>query len=489
MNTQPDLQRGKRQQQPQRRDNSEVTKLPPHSDEAEQGLLSCIFQDPLHCLPECIENLKRGAEEFYDLRHQTVFNTMLELYDDQIGIDPITIQQRMKDWGTLDQIGGMQYLMTLPDFAPSAANVEYYLDIVHEKFMLRNIVRTCTETANRVYEFEGDVEEIIERVEHDLLLLSQDRKAGTAMPTAVELVRQVLEDIDASLHRNGAISGLSTGFPDFDAMTDGLHPGETIIIAGRPSLGKTALAMNIVDHVAVTLGLPVGVFSMEMTSRSLMHRMVCSRARVNLRTIRQGFLAARDFPKIQAAAGTLSHAKLHIDDTGGLSVLQLRAKARRMKQQHDVKLIVADYVQLLSASGSKQKFNSRQEEVAFISTALKSLAKELGIPIIVISQLNRESEQKNYGKPKLSNLRDSGALEQDGDIIGLLYKPMHPDEDAPGDEDYEAIPTNLNIAKQRNGPTGDVELTFLRGYTRFESAAHVSPASEPNQSGLPYADH
>jgi replicative DNA helicase len=260
-------------------------------------------------------------------------------------------------------------------------------------------------------------------------------------------------------------------------MTDGLHPAEMIVIAARPSMGKTSLAMNIAEHVAIEEKLPVAVFSLEMSAESLILHMMCSLARVNLRTIRDGFMSEADFPKLTNAAGKLTNSKLYIDDTAGLSILQLRARARRLSQQHGIKLFVIDYLQLLHSTNRRSQDN-RQQEIADISSGIKALAKELRVPVIVLAQLNRELEKDKSRKPRMSDLRESGAIEQDADLVGLLYKPDAGDEeDAPAEAD--GVPVNLLIAKQRNGPTGDVNLTFLKPYTRFESAAKVSDEDMP----------
>jgi replicative DNA helicase len=263
-------------------------------------------------------------------------------------------------------------------------------------------------------------------------------------------------------------------------MTSGLHAGEMIVIAARPSMGKTSLAMNIAEHVAIDERLPVGVFSLEMTAESLVLRMLCSRSRVNLRSVRDGFLAERDFPKLTGAAGKLAGAPLFIDDTAALSILQLRAKARRMAQQYGIKLFVVDYLQLLHSTARRAE--NRQQEIADISNGIKALAKELNLPVIVLSQLNRELEREKNRKPRLSDLRESGAIEQDADVVGLLYKPSSDEDEGAdgGGNEQEAVPVNLLIAKQRNGPTGDVALTFLKSYTRFEGAAKVSDDDVPN---------
>jgi replicative DNA helicase len=278
------------------------------------------------------------------------------------------------------------------------------------------------------------------------------------------------------------LTGIGTGFVDFDKMTTGLHEGEMIVIAARPSVGKTSLAMNIAEHVALELKIPTGVFSLEMTADQLVLRMLCSRSRVNLRSIRDGFLAERDFPKLTGAAGKLAAAPLIIDDTSGLSILQLRAKARRMKQQHGIKLFVIDYLQLLNSTS--RKADNRQQEIADISGGIKALAKELAVPIIVLSQLNRDVEKRagEDAKPRLSDLRESGAIEQDADLVGLLYRENQSKDgqDDASEAEQEAIPVNLYVAKQRNGPIGEVKLTFLKSYTRFESAAKIEPEDNPN---------
>jgi replicative DNA helicase len=297
--------------------------------------------------------------------------------------------------------------------------------------------------------------------------------------TIKALVNKAINTIEDYHQRQGTLTGIGTGFIDLDKMTTGLHGGEMIVIAARPSVGKTSLAMNIAEHVAVDLGLPVGVFSLEMTADSLVLRMLCSRSRVNLRNVRDGFLAERDFPKLTGSAGKLSRAPLFIDDSSGLSILQMRAKARRMQQQFGIKLFVIDYLQLLHSTSKRAE--NRQQEIADISSGIKALAKELNVPIIVLSQLNREVEREKGRPPRLSDLRESGSIEQDADLVGLLYRPSKAeDEDSASEASSDAIPVNLLIAKQRNGPAGeDVHLTFLKTLTRFESAAKISDADAP----------
>jgi len=448
--------------------------------EAEQGVLGCVLLSPNECMGECIEKFKEGAEVFYDLRHQTIFSALAQMYDAREAIDVITLQQRLKDKGLLEEVGGIAYLSMLPDTVPTSANILYYLNIVQEKFLLRRMIHTCTGVVSRVYDFEGEVDSLMDEVERDILRISESRVQSHTAPIK-ELVKKAINTIEDFHQRQGMLTGLGTGFTDFDKMTSGLHSGEMIVIAARPSMGKTSLAMNIVEHVGLELKVPVGVFSLEMTSESLVLRMLCSRSRVNLRSVREGFLAERDFPKLTGSAGKLAKAPLFIDDSSGLSILQLRAKARRMHQQYGIKLFVIDYLQLLHSTARRAE--NRQQEIADISSGIKSLAKELNIPVIVLSQLNREIEREKGRPPRLSDLRESGAIEQDADVVGLLYKPKSGSDDDEGavpTVEEDAVPVNLLIAKQRNGPTGDINLTFLKQYTRFENAAKISDEDVQN---------
>ncbi|MEI6568035.1 MAG: replicative DNA helicase, partial [Verrucomicrobiota bacterium] len=318
-----------------------LDRLPPHSIEAEQGVLGSILLCPGEAVSEAIEKLK-GDEVFYDLRHQTIFNVLVTMYDSREPIDLITLPQRLRDTMVLDQVGGLDYLSSLPDKSPSAANIGYYAEIVREKYLLRRVVQLCTGVVTRVFEEEQDVDALLDEVERDILKVSQSRVSEKKMEIA-DLVKAAITQIEDFHLRQGMLSGVATGFRQLDKMTTGLHGGEMIVIAARPSMGKTSLAMNIAEYVAVEQQQPVGVFSLEMTADSLVLRMLCSRSKVNMRNVREGFLADRDFPKLTGAASKLSSAPIFIDDSSGLSILQLRAKARRMHQQHHIKLFVIDY--------------------------------------------------------------------------------------------------------------------------------------------------
>jgi replicative DNA helicase len=475
----PDLKKARRQKAARGDARPTLDRLPPHSTEAEQGVLGCALLSPNECIGDCIEKLKDdGKEAFYDLRHQTIYETLIAMFNAREAIDLITVQQHLKDRQLLDQVGGIAYLSQLQDAVPSAANLSYYLEIVREKYLLRKLITTCTGVVGRVFDYEGDVEALLDEVEKEVLRVNESRAQNGIQPVN-KLVHEAIATIENYFGRQGQLGGLATGFVDLDRMTDGLHGGEMIIIAARPSMGKTSLAMNIVEHVALELKVPVGVFSLEMSAASLILRMMCSLARVNLGQIREGFMSEADFPKLTSAAGRLSAAKLFIDDTPGLSILQLRARARRMAQQHDIKLFVIDYLQLLNSTAARAREN-RQQEIADISSGVKALAKELNVPVIVLAQLNREIEKERNRKPRMSDLRESGSIEQDADLIGMLYKPeANEDEEGAAPVESDGIPVSLVIAKQRNGPTGDVHMTFLKPYTRFESAAKFSDDDVP----------
>ncbi len=456
-------------------------RTPPHSIEAEQGVLGCVLLEPQEGMPLCIQRLKLNEEVFYDVRHQVIYSTLIKMYDEKDVIDPVTVVQRLKDNKLLDTAGGVVYVTSLSDATPSAANLDYYLTIVREKYILRKMIHTCTDVVSRIYNFSGDVEELMDDVETKVLRVSEER-VEESLDSVKDLVKKAIEQIEHYHQNKGMFSGITTGFSELDKLTLGLQPGEMIVIAARPSVGKTSLAMNIAEHIAIDLRMPVGVFSLEMTAESLILRMICSRARVNLKNIREGFLLDRDFPKIVQAASKLSSSPLFIDDTSNMSILELRAKARRMAQRHGIKLFVIDYLQLLHSSSFRAK-ESRQQEIAEISRGIKALAKELNVPVIVLSQLNREIEKEKNRKPRLSDLRESGAIEQDADLVGLLYQPGKKDEEGEDQiSNNESIQINLYVAKQRNGPTGDVNLIFLKEYTRFENMSKIASEDVPGNT-------
>lgn len=453
-------------------------RLPPHSDDAEQGVLGCIILSPLDVIPQCVEQIT-NPEAFYDLRHRTIYEMLIAMWDAKLPIDIITLRERLNKTHNLEAAGGLAYLSSLPDAVPSASNVEFYIKIVREKFALRRIIGTCTEVVSRAYNHTGDVDELIDQAEADILKLGNDRIVQSTTLPAKQLVHSAIAEIDKYLTNDGQITGITTGLVDLDQLTWGFNPGDMIVIAARPGQGKTAISLNIADHVAVELKLPVGIFSMEMTGISLMMRMICARARVSMTLLRKGLINDSSWLKLTTACGTLQAAPLFIDDSPGLSILQLRARARRMQQQHGIKLIIIDYLQLMHAKVRYQ--DGRQQEVSEISKGVKGLAKELQLPIIALCQLNRKIEERGQGaKPKLSDLRESGSIEQDSDIVGMLYQG----DDEDNNHEADVIPINLLIAKSRQGPPGNVALTFLKGCTRFESAAKINGDDLPATAEL-----
>ena len=444
----------------------------PQNVEAERGLLGSILLSPREVLNDCAEQITEEA--FYSQAHGTIFRVLVEMWSANQQIDVITLTNRLRDLNLLDAVGGPGAVTELFGFVPTAANAPHYLDIVLEKSLLRRMIMACTSSAARCYEEQGDVPQLLDDVEREIFTIGETRFRKTE-PDMRDEVFAALENIEKMYQQRGRISGLATGFTIFDQMTDGLHPGEMIIVAARPSMGKTALAMNIVEHVALNLEAPkpVGVFSLEMSTQQLVQRMLCSRARVNMKKIRSGMLARAEHGKLNDAAAALSESSIFIDDTASLTILELRAKARRMRDRHRIELIAIDYLQLCRST-SRRGQDNRQIEIAEISSGIKALAKELEIPIIVLAQLNRQPEQRGGGKPRMSDLRESGSLEQDADVVALLVRPevYEDDEDTKSDLAGKA---ELLIAKQRNGPIGEIPLTFIKEYTRFENAAFDRP--------------
>ena len=451
------------------------SKLDPHravpaSLDAEKGLLCSILLAPDRWVDECIQ---QGVSEeyFHWPAHQVIYSVARDMQDAGRPIDLISITQYLSDKGRLDEVGGAAALSEIFTFVPTATNAGYYLEILREKYLLRKILTVCSEFAARAYEEQDEVKDLLDEVEARILSIGDERFRSN-VPDIQRLTMEALDRIEKIFHRRGEITGLASGFSELDRLLDGLHGGEMIVIAARPSMGKTALAMNIAEHVCVEQRVPVVIYSLEMSSQQLMQRLLCSRAKVDLNKVRQQMIGPHDMKHLIQATQDISSSKLYIDDTPGLSILELRAHARRMHKRFGVGLIVIDYLQLLR-SPSKRGQENRQIEVAEISAGVKALAKELNIPIIVLAQLNRNPEIRSggsKGKPRLSDLRESGSIEQDADVVALLYREDYYASDEEEKKETEGI-AELIVAKQRNGPTGEVPLTFLRQFTRFESRA------------------
>lgn len=436
-------------------------KSPPYSQEGEQGVLGCIFLSAHECLEKAAERFKSGSAVFYDLRHQVIYETLVEMYDRKEAIDIITVMQRLKDKNQLDSVGGVGYLACLPDTVPSSVNIEFYISIVLEKFMLRQMLNHSNKTITEIYNGDTEnLEQILSQFESGAMSV-RDSVSTHQASSIKDAVHARINFYESCWERGGGIIGLPSGFRDIDKNTSGLQDGDVIMIAGRPSTGKTSLAMNMVENLAINNGIPVGVFSLEMTRESIVGRMIATRARVNERSIIEASLAEGELPRIITAGAAVAGAPIFIDDSSSLTISQLQAKARRMKRQHGIRALVIDYVQLLS---SPKYSKNKAEEVEDISKGVKAIAKELRIPVIALAQLNRDMEKGTTRKPKMSDLRGSGQLEQDVDVLFMLYLA---DENAAA-MNPSVVSVNALLAKQRNGIRDiDIPLTFHREYTKF----------------------
>jgi replicative DNA helicase len=441
----------------------------PLNADAERAALSCMLLDPVTIIPKAIESM--NAEFFYIPAHRVIFETLLHLYKTRPGgtLDLIVLNTELSNQGRLDAVGGPKTLADLLDDVPTTALFDDYVGFLKEKFVLRRVIQDCTSCVTEAYDGPGNAANFLDTVEKRVLQIRNETEKQKGIEEMRVHVLKVIDSIQDMLNSDGSGGGLMTGFTDLDAMTNGLHGGEMIVVAARPSMGKTSFVMNIVENIAIRKDNPVpcAVFSLEMTSESLVQRLLCSRAKIHMQKLRGGFLAKTDFPKLMQVAGQLAEAPIWIDDTPGLSINELQAKARRLKQQHDIQLIAIDYLQLLKAPDVGNR-DGREKEIAAISGGIKGIAKELDIPIIVLAQLNRNPDSRG-GKPRMSDLRESGSIEQDADLVGLLMRA----EVYADDEEKENLygEAEFIIAKQRNGPTGEVPLTFHKEFMRFENRA------------------
>ncbi|MGI8602688.1 MAG: replicative DNA helicase [Verrucomicrobiales bacterium] len=440
----------------------------PSSVDAEKGILACMLLDPMEAINVAMTKLR--AESFHLPAHRLIFNLLVELRDGNKPIDPVSVQQVLVDRRRLDEVGGPSTVLELFSFVPTAAHIDFYVGIVQEKQVLRSVIDVCTKSIQRAYDEQEDVAALLDDAEREILAIRDAKEAGREMQSLREQVYEAFTQIERLIEDPDALNGLPSGFSDLDKMTKGLHGSEMVIIAARPSMGKTSLAMNIVEYLAIDLRKPCAVFSLEMSALQLIQRLICSRSRLNPFRIESGVLNTADFQRLTHVASELADAPIFIDDTPSLSIGEFKAKARRLHQRHKVELIAVDYLQLMRST-SRRAADNRQLEIAEISAGIKAVSKELDIPIVVLAQLNRSPEQREGGKPRLSDLRESGSIEQDADVVGLLVRPQYY---ADNEEEREAMQgeAELIIAKNRNGPTGPVGLTFLSEFMRFENRAH-----------------
>ncbi len=472
-----DLHNTRRQPQPYRSGRQE--RLPPHSEIAEQGVLGCIMLSPQTCMAEATERLCANPNLFYDMRHREIYTTLLAMFTEAKPIDVITLEERLKERGQLDQAGGLPYVASLPDIVPSSANLSYYADIMREKYLLRRMIQQCTDTIGSIYEGGKAFDAMLDEYERGILSVRTDleKSLHNGYISVAEVLGQLDNDYSAALLlKEKWRPGIPTGFPDLDHLIGGLRSPDVFIIAARTSVGKTSLSMNIAEHVVFNENKTVLIFSLEMSGKQLLHRLACSMSRTDGSSLLRGSFSDDSMKRLSDAAAKIQNAerRLIICDQGGLSVHELSARARRLKIERNVNLIIVDYLQLLSAG---KKCNNRYEEVTAISNAVKAMAKELNVPIILVSQLSRAHVKESH-IPRMSDLRDSGRVEEDADIVGLLY----PEEEGSSD-------VILNIPKHRNGPTGLIHLTWMKEWIRFESAAKIDAEDIPPQkTSTPYRD-
>jgi replicative DNA helicase len=436
-----------------------LRKVPPQNLEAEASVLGGVLLEN-EAINQVLEVLR--PEDFYRESHRKIFRAMIDITDRGEPVDLITLSEFLNGKHDLEAIGGAAYLASLADFVPTAANIGYYARIVREKAILRSLISTATEIASRGYEEQGNVEEFLDTAEKVIFEISE-KKVKASFIAVGEMITDTLKTIDKLYQRKEMVTGVPTGYEDLDKLTAGLQPADLIIVAGRPGMGKTAFALNIATNAAYA-GVGAAVFSLEMAKEQLVLRMLCSEARVNSAKVRSGYLGERDFPQLARAAAKLHEAPIYIDDTPAISVLELRAKARRLLRDRGKKvgLIVVDYLQLMRGMGPA---SNREQEISEISRSLKALAKELNVPVIALSQLNRKVEDRTGRRPQMSDLRESGAIEQDADVIMFIYREELYDKN----NDEVKGKAEVIVEKQRNGPTGIVTLTFLGEFTRFEN--------------------
>ena len=437
-----------------------LDKVPPQNIEAEMAVLGSMLLEE-DAIADVIETLNDRC--FYKENHKSIYRAILSLYNGNKAVDLITLTEQLRRENNLESTGGAAYLTELANVVPTAANVMHYAKIVKEKFLLRQLITTATGIVTEGYDADQEVGVLLDKAEKQIFEIA-NAKIKSGFVAVKELIKNSIETIEKLYQKKTQVTGISTGYQDLDKITAGLQPSDLIIVAGRPSMGKSSLICGFAEHAALQSKVPTAIFSLEMSKEQLVQRILCSYARVNMQNVRTGFLAQEDWGRLVSAASKISPSPIFIDDTPGINVLELRAKARRLKAQYNIGLIILDYLQLMASAGSYAQ--SRQQEISDISRSLKELAREINVPLVAVSQLSRATEQREGNRPRLSDLRDSGAIEQDADLVMLLFR----------EEYYTPTEDNKNlaeviIAKQRNGPVGSKRLTFVKEFSRFESYA------------------
>jgi replicative DNA helicase len=436
----------------------------PHNLEAERSVLGSILlhNEAFNTAAEVID-----ASDFYRDAHRRIFDKMVKLAERSDAIDLITLKEELGRSGDLDEVGGPAYIAALVDGVPRSMNVEYYARIIKDKSTQRRLIFAGNKIVAAAYNGEDEVDIILDEAEHSIFAIA-DNKVRDGFVSLRDLAQSSLETIEALHARKELVTGVPTGFTDLDELTSGLQPADLIIVAARPSMGKTSLVLNIAQHVGTKTAKTVGIFSLEMSKEQLFLRMLTAEARIDAQRMRRGYLGERDWGRLSQAIGTLSEAKIFIDDSASIGVLEMRAKSRRLAAEHQLDLIIIDYIQLMQGRG---KFENRTLELASISRSLKALAKELRVPVVVLSQLSRAPESRADHRPQLSDLRESGALEQDADVVMFIFREeQYRDADGQPNQEAQGL-AEIIIGKQRNGPTGTAKLAFIKEHTRFENLA------------------
>ncbi|MFQ6032812.1 MAG: replicative DNA helicase [Candidatus Zixiibacteriota bacterium] len=441
--------------------------MPPQSIEVEQAVLGAMLLDK-GAIGKAVEIIDKDA--FYRDDHQKIFSAIVDLYDKNQPVDIITVSDELARRKELDKVGGREYLLELTETIATTANIEYHASIVLEKATLRKLIETSTQIVSQCYDATLEVDDLLDRAEQGIFSISEKRiKEGFV--SIGDLLPHTFEAIEEYQKKGGMVTGLSTGFFELDTLTGGLQNSDLIVVASRPSMGKTAFCLSIAEHVAIEERVPVGIFSLEMAKSQLAQRMLCSRARFSTHKMRTGRISDHEYSNLAVAVGPLAESKIFIDDTPNIGILQMRAKARRLKAQFDVGLIVVDYLQLMQGPRGAE---SRQQEISMISRSLKGLAKELNVPVVAVSQLSRKVEDRGGDKrPMLADLRESGAIEQDADVVIFVYRPEFYGIEKFRDGAPSQGVAEIIVSKHRNGPTGDLRLTFIKDYARFENMEFI----------------
>jgi replicative DNA helicase len=448
-----------------------IHRVPPHNLEAEQAVLGGILLEK-DSINKVMEVLSGDGSDFYSPVHADIFRAMVSLYEKNAPVDEITLTNLFKETKALDSVGGLSYIGVMVEATPTAANISYYSRIVRERALLRKLISASSEIIARSYEGGESIEDFIDDAERIIFEVSQGKEKKSFYALS-EIIKDTFEAVERLYGNQTHVTGVPTGYKDLDSLTAGFQPSDLIVIAGRPSMGKTALSLNIAEYAAIEAKCPVAVFSLEMSKEQLTQRMLASRARVDLGRLRKGFLKDEDWNSLTTAVGNLYEAPIFIDDTPAQTVLEVRAKARRLKAEKGLKLIIVDYLQLMRGRSNR---DNREQEISEISRSLKALAKELNVPVVALSQLSRRTEQRERNRPQLSDLRESGAIEQDADVVMFVYREaVYKPCDCPKELCTCGVRrgAEIMVAKQRNGPTDDVKLTFLNQYTRFEDQTQV----------------